>query len=181
MTLTPQECQLADAAAERIIGWSDQVGARNYTVGNRLKNHILGMRGEVALSRLLNIPLKNWSAGDPAKRKLGDVLGIEVRATSYKTGHLMLNERDKEKLHRPFAFFRCSNDCTKYEFIGWIIGHTGIQFSAEQKDFGNKEQTWVVPNHHLRDPYELLERFAIITENKDINDLNNLGEIAWQG
>lgn len=153
-----EDCKQAEAYARDQIRYTEGRGCRDFTVPqNKLHAHAMGVRGEFAVLRYLGQPLRVWTLTEFYNRKLGDVLGFEVRTTAIESGRLIVNPRDEKAMDRPFLLVH-ELATRRYRFVGWLYGHEARRLGVEKV---NKigETYWIVGREKLRCPFTLLDQY----------------------
>ncbi len=128
------------------------------TFNERITQEMIGMLAEIAVIDFFGIkenPKINTFHNE------ADVLDdIEVRATDYKNGHLIL--RDNDSADRKYIF--CTVDYNAVKLVGWINGKDGMvseYYRSEEKTksmFKNPKAVrpaWFVPQGSLLDMKDL--------------------------
>lgn len=114
------------------------------------KDNIMGLRGEMAVARFLDIYWRGAASGD---YKADDLNGVEVRTTDYSGGNLILRPRDK--LHMPYVLVICTG--AVFDILGWIQARDGMQPKYLRETPG-RPPAYFVPRSELK-PMESLKQF----------------------
>lgn len=156
------DVDLAKFVAGRWTGSVPAYGAPGGDEGEGIS--VMGTLGELAAARALNL---NWDP-QPGAQKARDVGGlIEVRATDYLDGALILHGPDKDPDDAPFVLVtferldRWANPGLIYRarFPGWIWGDEGRRLVPMTNRAKTKRPAYFVDQVHLRPMSELARIF----------------------
>lgn len=166
VSITPEEHELLLATAKSIYDRMVKVAKRNYTVHDEVVSWRKGLGGEVAMAKLFGASYELPSEKNFGLRHMGDVYGLEVKSTTVPRGKLMVSVNEPEKLGRAHALFVCTDDLMSYELKGWLYGHDVARLGQVEKM--KTRDVYAVTQDKLRDPYELIERFCLWAEGRDL-------------
>lgn len=149
VSLSESEIQLAYMVAGQRRGQNARLGRTpRYGAGvEDWKIDIIGCLGELAVAKATN---KFWS-GSLGNLKAKDVGGIQVRATDYPQGRLILHPADADD--DRFVLVRIAG--TECDLRGWVFGKDGKQ----QKYWVENDPKWPKLRPAFFVPDESLTRF----------------------
>ncbi len=109
---------------------------------------VIGALGECGVAKALRL---YWTPATdrPLTSLEGDVSHVQVRSTSYKTGHMLVYEYDDDDA--PFVFCIVKEPWVK--IVGWLYGKEAKQL-GEARDSGTSVTYWV-KQEMLRPLWEL--------------------------
>jgi len=114
-------------------GWvgSDHGGTSGRSIRERWAQAIHGMMAEFAACKFLGVC---WTAGVSGIQG-SDALGIEIRATPWENGKLIINESDVEK-HPDHPFVLIVGHWPNFRLCGWITAQEAARdkwFKADER------------------------------------------------
>lgn len=107
----------------------------------RLEEETVGAVGELAFAKYREIP---WDGSVDTFHNVPDVAGVEVRATAYEDGHLVIRDNDADDR----IFVLVTGSAPEVEIRGWI---RGIDAKRDEflRDPHGYRQAWFVPQGAL--------------------------------
>lgn len=138
--------------------WADRPGVdqRNYAPGlpdrgpQRLAANVVGARAELAVARAYDVP---WfpMRSSAAERHAPDVGNVDVRATVWTTGCLLLRPGDPG--HRANVLVVVGGGRIGYRIVGWAWGNDVMRPRWWRTD--RPPPCWMFPQSLLHDPGSL--------------------------
>ena len=147
IVLSPKE--LYDAArvgvARQVLNLQSARQDRHGFVPNPWEAHILGSVGEYAVAKITGKP---WHGAATLENfKAPDVGHLQVRATSFPQGRLVLHPPDSDTV--PWVCARVMG--LVVDIPGWMYGHEAKKPCYWQMVGGHKRPAFFVDNEHLHD------------------------------
>lgn len=162
--ITDDDRKLASIRAHNMIVKALRIGVSPNSKAVDLKTspherRYQGTLGEIALAKFLHTDInqielhKNHKDNFSLAKRGHDVNHVEVRATLYPIGKLIVHRNDF--ISSPFVLAIIQNNYTKVRLAGWIYGHE----AKTDKYFNNfhfKNDSWYVGQKNLHDMNTLL-------------------------
>lgn len=142
--LNNQEVKNSHVLATERYSVSRKMGLKNTCTYDE---DLFGMQGEIACAKGLKIPFTS----NLNTFKGADLPGsnIQVRATKYFTGRLIIKDNDKPE----YRYLLVRGDGVNFKLVGWCSGSTAKAVAVDEVH--NGRTLHFVPTHELLDP-ELL-------------------------
>ena len=154
-SLTPLELDMSRVVAvERNAGAAGMPQSNPGANKDALESHYVGVCAEMAFCKALNVYYEPTAGTYKTKP---DCQGFEVRGTTYTNGVLIIGDRDRGILSRPFALV--IGDPTRYPrftVYGWCIG-TIVSYNSDADGWrgwnpnvpADRSNSWGVPQQYL--------------------------------
>ena len=156
--LNAEETRLAVEEGRAAVERVKAMNLKDYTVEiDTLKAHQMGCAAEIAVCNYLGV---QWGKHGMDGRFRGDASLCEVRCIRnvYRQHLLLLNERDLQKLHRPYVHV-VSLGNQQFKLSGWAYGHEVVRDENIFNHAKFVEKIWRLQVESLRCITELKQLF----------------------
>lgn len=149
--LTGKEVAYAKAAAKRrdeeAATWTSK---RVDESTNDRGIHIQGALAECAAAKKLGLPWISALKSEKLNPGVSDIgageTGLQVRSTTYRTGHLILRPRDSRE--DIYVLVVSLSEC-EHHLVGWMYGYEGMIEAFWRADF-NGPPAWFIPQGSMK-------------------------------